>query len=104
MLANHSALRDFSQLEYLLIQDELFGVDSVIMEMPHLKYLSMPYEFLEDSLNLEALQKALPNTIISSNSGFCLGSGWILILLPLSVLGFWFQKLFFRTSLGKNEG
>lgn len=104
MLANHSALRDFSQLEYLLIQDELFGVDSVIMEMSHLKYLSMPYEFLEDSLNLEALQKALPNTVISSNSGFCLGSGWILILLPLSVLGFWFQKLFFRTSLGKNEG
>jgi hypothetical protein len=102
-LANQSALRNFSQLEYLLIQKETFGIDSVIMQMPHLKYLSMPEDYLEDSLNLEAMKKALPNTIISANSGFCLGSGWLLLLLPLSLLAFLIQRLFFQVSLGKSE-
>jgi len=104
MLANHSALRDFPQLEYLLVKEELYGIDSIIMKMPYLKYLSMPEEYLKDSTNLEALQKALPNTIISSNSGLCLGSGWLLALVPLSFLAFLFQKSFFSISLGKNEG
>jgi hypothetical protein len=102
-LANQSALKNFSELEFLLIQEETFGIDSVIMQMPHLKYLSMPEDYLEDSLNLEAMRKALPNTIISANSGFCLGSGWLLVLLPLSLLAFLIQRSLFKISLGKSD-
>ncbi|MCF1751046.1 hypothetical protein [Mariniradius sediminis] len=102
LLSNHSALKDFSELEYLLIQDETGGIASVIMQMPHLKYLSMPEDYLNDSLRSAKLRKALPNTIISANSGFCLGSGWLLLLLPLSLLAFLIQRSFFQVSLGKS--
>jgi hypothetical protein len=103
VIANLSAIRDLNQLEYLLIQKDPLGIDSVIMQMPHLKYLSMPEGYLDDSLRSVALRKALPNTIISANSGFCLGSGWLLLLLPLSLLAFLIQRSLFGISLGKNE-
>jgi hypothetical protein len=103
VIANLSAIKDFNQLEYLLVQEEPPGIDSVIMQMPHLKYLSLSDEYLDDSLRSVALRRALPNTIISANSGFCLGSGWLLLLLPLSLLAFLIQRSLFGISLGKNE-
>jgi hypothetical protein len=40
----------------------------------------------DETARLADLQKALPDTIITEGKGICLGSGWILILLPLIMM------------------
>ena len=42
--------------------------------------------FEESPLDIAALQASLPDTRIVPGSGLCMGSGWLLLLLPLVVL------------------
>ncbi|MGC9470806.1 MAG: hypothetical protein ACP5D1_04615, partial [Bacteroidales bacterium] len=45
---------------------------------------------------IDRLKEALPGTRIVPGGGFCLGSGWILLLLPLAGTGWmlsaWLKK------------
>lgn len=97
-LLNYWALKDFPDLKYLILEDEVFGAEEILDQMTHLNFLSLPDEYFEDSLKVEHLKKSLPKTIISPNSGFCLGSGWLLALLPLAVLMAYFENRYIRKN------
>ncbi len=69
----------------LTITDTVTDITSV-KTLTKLKYLSLPDKFLSDTFMKADLLKSLPNTRISANEGFCLGSGWLLLLIPLVLI------------------
>jgi len=79
-------------LKYLTVIGKV-GQDSTLHSLNHLHYLSLSDDFLKDSVNVAKVKRALPNTIIVPNSGACLGSGWLLLIIPLAGLWFYFLKL-----------
>lgn len=90
-LLDYRNFKNFKKLKYLIVYGKV-GLDSTLHNLDRLRYLSLSDEFLKDSVNLIKLQKALPNTIITPNSGACLGSGWLLLIIPLAGLWFYFLK------------
>jgi hypothetical protein len=90
-LLDYSNFKNFKKLKYLIVFGNV-GLDSTLHNLDHLRYLSLSDDFLKDSVNVVKLQRALPNTIITPNSGACLGSGWLLLIIPLAGLWFYFLK------------
>lgn len=87
-----SALQQMPNLSALVITDTVTDKQS-LYGLKNLRYLSLPQNNKADSAYMLALEKALPGCIIVPNSGACLGSGWLLLLVPLVlVLSFIFQK------------
>jgi hypothetical protein len=82
---NYTPLNTMKKLKYLTLGGMSGNVES-LESMKNLAYLSLPLESAEDSLKLAQLEKALPNTRITPNTGFCMGSGWILIIWPVLLL------------------
>jgi hypothetical protein len=84
----------------LLKLDNLFGLtlyeypeDSLsLSKLRNLKYLSVPRENIDKNSFYSELKQALPNTVIAANEGFCMGSGWILLILPLVIFIRFFLK------------
>jgi hypothetical protein len=66
----------------LTVMDTVMDMAS-LKKLLNLKYLSLPDKCLKDSLLKADLHKSLPGTRIVANEGFCLGSGWLLLLIPL---------------------
>ena len=91
-LLDYRNFKNLKKLKYLVVRGKV-GLDSTLYSLDQLSYLSLPEEFLKGSGEMEKLQKALPATVITPNSGACLGSGWLLLLLPLAGLWFYFSKL-----------
>ena len=83
-----------SNLQPLLKLSNLFGLtvtDTVtdlaaIKSLKSLKYLSLPDKLMNDSITKADLLKALPGTKIVANQGVCLGSGWLLLIIPLIIV------------------
>lgn len=90
-LLDYRNFKNFKKLKHLVVFGKV-GLDSTLHNLDHLRYLSLSNDFLKDSVNVVRLQKALPNTIITPNSGACLGSGWLLLIIPLAGLWFYFLK------------
>ena len=90
-LLDYHNFKNFKNLKYLVVSNEV-GLDSTLYHLDHLRYLSLSDDFLKDSINVNKVKMALPNTIIVPNSGACLGSGWLLLLIPLAGLWFYFLK------------
>lgn len=97
LITDYSALQKLNDLRYLVIAGKN-GPASSLSQMKRLKYLSLPNEFFEDSLQVVALKKALPDTVIVPNQGFCMGSGWLLLLLPLMAIGIFAGKKYFSKA------
>jgi hypothetical protein len=57
--------------------------------MKSLRFLALSKEAFEEPKDIERLKKALPECRIVKAEPFCLGSGWILLLLPTVALT-WF--------------
>jgi hypothetical protein len=91
-----SSLLKLKNLYGLIITGTLTDI-ATIKSMKNLKYLSLPSSVLEDKLVKDDLQKLLPSTSIVANEGFCLGSGWLLLIVPLVLL----FSLFARKNLRK---
>jgi hypothetical protein len=81
-------LADLENLMALSIVDTVTDIIS-IQKLSKLQYLSLPDDYIGKPETRAALQKSLPNTHLAANEGFCMGSGWILLLLPL-ILIFWY--------------
>jgi hypothetical protein len=75
-------LSKLTKLYGLTVMDTLTDIAS-LKKLSNLKYLSLPAYCLKDTLMKADLQKSLPDTRIVANEGFCLGSGWLLLLIPL---------------------
>jgi hypothetical protein len=87
-IIENSKINDLQTLSKLSLLCGLTITDSVtditsVKTLTNLKYLSLPDKFLSDTSMKAELKKSLPNTRISANEGFCLGSGWLLLLIPL---------------------
>lgn len=81
-IKNLQPLLNLRKLAGLTVTDTLTDY-ATIKSLKNLKYLSLPKDILNDSIKKTELQKSLPDTRIVSNQGVCLGSGWLLLLIPL---------------------
>ena len=84
-IKNLMALSKLSKLTGLIISGKVTDVVSV-KTLVNLKYLSLPVDFLKDSIIKADLQRTLPGTRINPNEGLCLGSGWLLLLVPFVMI------------------
>ena len=69
----------------------LIGGDSMhhmknLDQLNQLELLSIPQKNFKDLSYIHALQKALPDTTLVPNSGLCLGSGWLLLIIPMALM------------------
>lgn len=91
-LTDLSPLQTLPQLNTLALQLEpvqLAGLES----FKHLELLILTSEVFEDNPEwIKELRASLPNTKIVPGSGLCLGSGWLLLLLPFILI----FRYFFR--------
>lgn len=97
-IAGNKELTDLSTLRTLPDLRALVFIDTVtdkktIPLLNKLRFLSLPDDSAEDSLFLKEMRKALPGTVVVANSGACLGSGWLLLMIPLTLVsGLFFYK------------
>ncbi|GAB2832296.1 leucine-rich repeat domain-containing protein [Ferruginibacter profundus] len=84
-ITNLGALQQLHNLKGLVITDTVTDKQALYM-LKELRYLSVPNTSKTDSIYLLALQKTLPGCIVVPNSGACLGSGWLLLLIPMAII------------------
>ena len=84
-ISSLQSLSKLSNLFGLTLTDIVLDIVS-IKSLKNLKYLSLPTDFLNDSENKAEIQKSLPGTSIAANEGFCLGSGWLMLIIPLVLI------------------
>lgn len=83
-----STLENHSNLKYLIIDMEE-GFLLELEKLNHLKLLVLSSEIFEKYPELiSELRTTLPETKIVPGSGICLGSGWMLLLLPVIFLSY----------------
>lgn len=78
------AVTQLPKLSGLVIIDTVTD-NQTLFSLKQLRFLSLPEDNFKDSAHINALQKALPGCIIVPNSGACLGSGWLLLIIPLTL-------------------
>ena len=96
-----SALKGLHDLDYLIMSppDSSFTAES-LKGLEGLEYLSIGTTNDDnlDSTFIEQARITLPNTTISFNTPYCLGSGYMLLVIPLSIfliVLFSFRRKFF---------
>jgi hypothetical protein len=91
-LTNISSLTQLQELKALTIGWSdidynslglLTGIELIVIEEE---------AFSGDEEEIAALKEALPDTHIVPGGGFCMGSGWILLLLPVLLLAFGYRR------------
>jgi hypothetical protein len=88
-ISNHKKVTDLKPLQSLelltclSIYGDTLDIES-LYGFDQLKYLGIPKEILYDSTNFEMLKAKLPETVIVADDiGICLGSGWLLLFIPV---------------------
>jgi Leucine-rich repeat (LRR) protein len=86
-------LRDLKNLEGLILGETFKNLDA-LKKLKSLRYVGLSEKAFKDSPDqVAALRKALPETlVVPAITGACLGSGWILLLLPTVVLWRFLQR------------
>ena len=89
-LKDIGALKNLRGLKYLVLPAFEGGPDAaadlqMMKQMKGLRLLVLPpgIDDPKNAAELQELQKALPHTVITEGVGICLGSGWLLVLLPV---------------------
>jgi hypothetical protein len=95
---NLSVLQKLPNLRGLVITDTVTDKQS-LHALKQLRYLSIPEKNKADSTYLQTLKKSLPGCLIVPNTGACMGSGWLLLLVPTVFL---FSLVFPRKLLKKS--
>lgn len=80
-----SPLAKSTALKALTVDFELSDPEQ-LNRLTGLELLVLGEAFFEDSTAIDGIRRAMPGTRIVAGGGFCLGSGWILILLPGIIL------------------
>jgi hypothetical protein len=80
-----SPLGGYSGLKALTLDFDVHNLEPVY-QLAGLELLVLPEEFFEDSLAITEIHQAMPQTRIVAGGGFCLGSGWILLLIPAVII------------------
>jgi hypothetical protein len=81
-ISDLSILTDLTQLKALTI--DLPDIDfTQLYDLNNLELLILNSDLYEnDSVQIEKLKAALPETNIYPGGGLCLGSGWLLLMIP----------------------
>ncbi|UCH13492.1 MAG: hypothetical protein JSV22_10295 [Bacteroidales bacterium] len=58
-----------------------------VYDLKGLEYLSLPDSLYENTIDIGQIQEKNPNCVIVPNAGFCLGSGWLLLIIPALIAG-----------------
>lgn len=83
-------LRKLKDLQGLVLNGKYTNLD-VVQQIKSLRYLGISKDNWDDSsAQIAAIRKALPDAVVVRTGGMCLGSGWILLLIP--VLGFAWRR------------
>ncbi|UCD37415.1 MAG: hypothetical protein JSW54_11370 [Fidelibacterota bacterium] len=94
-------LTELRKLEYLIIICEEDYDYSPLRELSTLRYLGLIEDVFEDTLGTVAMIEAsLPETVIAA-WGVCLGSGWILVLLPMVAMIVFLLRWRNRPTMGQ---
>ena len=80
-LEDLTPLQDVTGLRALMLDSPIEDLTS-IYGLSGLELLVLGGDYFDDSLALSDIRKALPDTKIVAGGGFCLGSGWILLIIP----------------------
>jgi hypothetical protein len=97
-IRNLQPLLNLKKIEGLIVTDKLTDL-ATIKSLKTLKYLSLPEDILNDTITKAELQKSLPGTRIVPNHGICLGSGWLLLIIPFIML----FRVFIRQKPGNAQ-
>ncbi|MFV7234149.1 hypothetical protein [Flavobacterium sp. ZB4R12] len=100
---NLKALQQLPNLRGLVIIDTITDKQS-LYALKELRYLSVPDRNKTDSTYVQTLKKSLPGSIIVPNTGACMGSGWLLLLMPAVFLfSLVFPRKFLKKYFKKNN-
>ncbi len=95
-------LTELRKLEYLTIYCEEDIDYSPLRELSTLRYLSLSEDVFRDTLGTVAMIEAsLPETVITAWGTLCLGSGWILALLPMVAMIVFLLRRRNRPTMGQ---
>ncbi|MDY6863325.1 MAG: leucine-rich repeat domain-containing protein [Thermodesulfobacteriota bacterium] len=78
-------LKQLNRLYFLSINNMDIDINS-LFDLQELKYLSISKDILNDPAKISKVQNNLPNTTIIPNAGVCLGSGWLLLIIPIIIV------------------
>jgi hypothetical protein len=82
-----SCLVSMPHLRFLILSAIETDLDANMFKgLENLEYLSIGPIDEKDTTLLKEIKTVLPNTIINENTGFCLGSGYLLLVIPLFLL------------------
>ena len=101
-IENFNRMKELKKLSCLSIHGMEVNIDTVI-QLTDLKYLSLPEEIMNDPASASLLEEHLPETIIVPSAGICLGTGWILLFIPLLLISGLFVIHFRKMGYGKNS-
>ncbi len=97
-----SHLENHTNLKYLMLDVEE-GVLSDLEKLNHLKLIVLSSEIFDKyPESVTKLRTALPDTNIIPGSGICLGSGWILLILPVILLSYILFRKEQNTHISEN--
>lgn len=81
-----SKISNCRSLKGLILYGDKMTYKKGLGKLTNLKYLALPEETYADSTYRNLVKKHFPNTTIVPYTGICLGSGWILLLIPLVLI------------------
>ena len=97
-ISDVSDLKECRSLRGLMFYGDSMFSKQGLMDLSNLKYLSLPPKAFKDEAYIRMMKKKFPNTTLVPNSGICLGSGWILLLIPFTIMLALFFRLKFQSS------
>jgi hypothetical protein len=86
LISDVSNASKWNQLRAMIIYGDSLYYKAGLKNLTQLKLLSLPGGAFHDTSGIASLRRSLPNTAIVPNDGACVGSGWLLLLIPLVVL------------------
>jgi len=95
-----SPLENYSGLKALTLDLDVPDVHPVC-QLKGLELLVLKEDFFNDSLAISEIRHALPDTRIVAGGGFCLGSGWILLLIPAIIILIILKTRLYGSSIAK---
>jgi hypothetical protein len=85
-ISDVSDLKECRSLRGLMFYGDSMYSKKGLMDLSNLKYLSLPPKAFKNEAYIQMMKKNFPNTTLVPNSGICLGSGWILLLIPFTIM------------------
>ena len=82
---NAGLFKPLKNLACLAVYNTDIDISSVY-GLKRLRYLSLPDSIYSDSLQISKIKEKIPNCIIVPSRGLCLGSGWLLLIIPAMLL------------------